>query len=173
VADIEIRSLQPGDDRSRFGSGDVDLDRFFHRFAGQNQFRHHTGVTYVAIQAAVIVGYATVAASSVEAAALPPTLRRRLPEYPLPVLRLARLAVDERFTGSGVGLALLRAVFGIAHSLASSVGCIGVVVDAKPQAVEFYERYGFFSLGLRSGGLGDRPEPTVVFLPLQEIPRSD
>lgn len=173
MADIEVRPLEPGDDRSSFHSGDHDLDRFFHRFAGQNQFRHHTGVTYVAVQGAAIIGYATLAASSVEAAALPQTLRRRLPGYPLPVLRLARLAVDERFTGSGIGLALLRAVFGIAHRLAPGVGCIGVVVDAKAQAVEFYGRYGFFPLGLRSGSLGDRPKPVVMFLPLQEIPPSD
>jgi len=38
---IEIRSLAPADERERFRSGNEDLDRFFYRFAGQNQFRHH------------------------------------------------------------------------------------------------------------------------------------
>jgi hypothetical protein len=44
-----IRRLEPSDDRSGLDSGQVELDRFFHRFAGQNPFRHHLGVTYVAV----------------------------------------------------------------------------------------------------------------------------
>ncbi len=170
MAEIEVRPLAPGDDRETFRSGDDDLDRFFHRFAGQNQFRHHLGVTYVAVEGGTVVGYATVVASSIEAGELPLSARRRLPAYPLPVLRLARLAVDERFTGSGIGLQLLGAVFAIAHRMASSVGCIGVAVDAKPHAVGFYERYGFFPLDVVAGSLGDRPQPVVMFLPLTEIP---
>jgi hypothetical protein len=47
---MEIRALREGDDRSGFRSGDPDLDRFFLRFAGQNQFRHHVGVTHVAVE---------------------------------------------------------------------------------------------------------------------------
>lgn len=38
---IEIRALREDDDRSQFHSGDPDLDRFFHKFAGQNQFRRY------------------------------------------------------------------------------------------------------------------------------------
>ena len=43
---IEVRLLRQEDDRSRFRSGQPDLDRFFARYAGQNQFRHHIGSTY-------------------------------------------------------------------------------------------------------------------------------
>lgn len=42
---LTIRRLEPGDDRSGLDSGQIELDRFFQRFAGQNQFRHHLGVT--------------------------------------------------------------------------------------------------------------------------------
>jgi hypothetical protein len=38
---------------------------------------------------------------------------------------------------------LLRTVFALAHEMARTVGCLGVVVDAKPDAVSFYERLGF------------------------------
>jgi len=41
---MQIRALSESDDRSRFRSGDPDLDRFLQRFAGQNQFRHYVGV---------------------------------------------------------------------------------------------------------------------------------
>ena len=42
---IHVRLLMPKDNRSQFDSGDIELDRFFKRFAGQNQFRHHIGST--------------------------------------------------------------------------------------------------------------------------------
>lgn len=166
----EVRPLQPTDDRSSFRSGNPDLDRFFARYAGQNQFRHHVGVTYVAVLDEEILGFATVAASHVEVAELPEDARRRLPRYPLPELRVARLAVDERAQGRGIGKALLRAVFVLAHEMAGSVGCTGVVVDAKTQAVAFYERLGFRALDTRSGALGDRPEPLPMYLHLSAIP---
>ena len=41
---MEIRILRPSDNRSVFQSGDEALDRFLHRYAGQNQFRHYLGV---------------------------------------------------------------------------------------------------------------------------------
>ncbi|MES9879568.1 MAG: hypothetical protein ABW185_01650 [Sedimenticola sp.] len=49
--EIRIRRLESNGDRSGFRSGNIELDRFFQRYAGQNQFRHHIGTTYVAIQA--------------------------------------------------------------------------------------------------------------------------
>jgi GNAT superfamily N-acetyltransferase len=167
---VEVRPLQPGDDRSGFASGDPDLDRFFRNYAGQNQFRHHVGTTYVAVAGGTIAGFATVSASSVHADDLPAKLRRRLPRYPLPVLRLARLAVDQRMRQQGVGRQLLRAVLLLAREMAGRVGCVGVLVDAKPRAVEFYRRYGFVELEIVEGRLGDRPAPVPMFLPLGTIP---
>jgi hypothetical protein len=58
---VEIRRLRASDDRARFQSGDPDLDRFFRSYAGQNQFRRHIGVTYVAVEAGEVLGYLTVA----------------------------------------------------------------------------------------------------------------
>lgn len=78
MAEVHVRPLEPGDDRSAFHSGDDDLDRFFHRFTGQNQFRHHVGTTYVAAVEGTIVGYATVVASHLEAESLPARLRASL-----------------------------------------------------------------------------------------------
>ena len=168
---ISIRRLQPSDDRSRFRSGNVDLDRFFQRFAGQNQFRHHIGTTYVAVDDGNILGFATVAPSEIAADGIPEAERKRLPRYPLPVLRLARLATEESARGRGIGSTLLQAVFTLAHTMSDELGCVGVVVDAKPDAIAFYEKLGFVALQPRAGQLGDRPEPLPMFLELGAIPR--
>lgn len=169
---VTVRRLAPGDDRAGFRSGNVDLDRFFIRYAGQNQFRHHIGTTWVAIdEAGLIAGFVTVTASEIAPAVLPTSKRKRLPEYPVPVLRLARLAIDERFRGTGVGSTLVRSALSLAHQMAVDVGCAGVVVDAKPDAVAFYERLGFVHLDTEAGQLGDRPEPAPMFLEMGVVAR--
>ena len=100
------------------------------------------------------------------------TLRRRLPAYPLPILRVVRLAVDERFQGHGIGRLLLRATLELAFEMRDRFGCIGVVVDAKPDAVDFYAALGFKPTDLVSGTLGDRPEPVAMLLPIGQIAAS-
>ncbi len=160
---MEIRALREGDDRSRFCSGDPDLDGFFHRFAGQNQFRHYVGVTYVAIEDGRIVGYVTVTPGHVEIDGLPAAARKKLPRYPLPVLRLARLAVDSSARGRGLGRQLLHFVLRLAIRMANDYGCVGVVVDAKPGAVPFYAKYGFIQLDVLEGQSDARPQPTAMF----------
>jgi len=167
--EVRVRRLESRDDRSGFRSGNIDLDRFFQRYAGQNQFRHHIGTTYVAVQGDHIAGFVTVSSGEMIAEKLTKNLRRRLPAYPLPVLRLARLAVDKRFQGHGVGRLLLRAMLELALEMRDRVGCLGVLVDAKPDAVAFYSALGFKPIELVSGALGDRPEPVAMFLPIGKI----
>src|SRR4030067_944082 len=111
---MKIRALRPTDDRSAFQSGDEALDRFFHRYAGQNQFRHYLGVTYVAIDGGRILGFATVAPRHLEIEDLPERTRKKLPRYPVPVLGLARLAVDRSARSAGLGAQLLRFVLELA-----------------------------------------------------------
>ena len=167
---IEIRPLTPSDDRSRFHSADPDLDRFLQRFAGQNQFRHHVGVTYLALTGGAILGYLTVTPSQIEIDDLPESDAKRLPRYPLPVLRLARLAVDRAAQGRGIGKALLRFALGLAWRLSAEFDCVGVVVDAKPAALDFYRNLGFEQVTALEGVLREKPEPTPMFLPMSAIP---
>jgi GNAT superfamily N-acetyltransferase len=139
-------------------------------YAGNGFVRQfHLAVSYVAVVDFRVVGFATVTVAAVERASLPsPRLRKRLPAYPLPALRLARLAVDSRAQGLGIGNALLAHVLSLAVEQRSRVGCMGVVTDAKPDAVAFYEAHGFVPFTAVMEGLL-QGEPTPLFLPIGSI----
>jgi len=170
---IAVRSLRESDDRSRFRSGHIDLDLFFLRYAGQNQFKLHIGTTYVAVDdRGAIAGFATVASCSIEVVHVPKKLARRLPSYPIPALRLARMAVAEGQQRAGIGSLLMKAVFVLAHGQARRAGCAFVVVDAKPGAETYYQRWGFEALPTEAGELAAKPTPRAMFLELGAIPKT-
>jgi GNAT superfamily N-acetyltransferase len=166
---MDVSPLAATDDRASFCCGDPDLDRFFHRYAGQNQFKHHLGVTYVGVEGADIRGFATVTAGNLQIDALPVAMRRKLPAYPLPILRLARLAVASAEQRRGIGRQLLLAMFEIATRMDQMTGCVGLVVDAKPTAIGWYEQFGFLALEAVEGLSTARPLQTPMFLSLAEI----
>ncbi len=169
TTEVELRPLRRDDDRVDFSCGQPDLDRFFRHYAGQNQFKHNLAVTYVAAEGDRILGFATVSVACLERVSLPDVrLRRRLPAYPLPVIRLARLGVDMRAQGHGIGKMLLSHVLRLAVKQRDAFGCIGVVTDAKPDAVSFYLALGFEPLaGVHEGAL--HGEPTPMFLAMGSI----
>jgi GNAT superfamily N-acetyltransferase len=82
---------------------------------------------------------------------------------------MVRLAVDETFQGTGLRKGLLKTVLMLALDMRERYGCVGVVVDAFLEAVGFYNTFGFIELELISGGLGDRPQPVSMFLPVATI----
>lgn len=70
--------------------------------------------------------------------------------------------------GSGIGRQLLRHVLTIALAQRDTMGCVGVVTDAKPNAISFYEQLGFIVLeGVREGQL--HGDPTPMFLDIHTI----
>lgn len=164
MGEVQIRLLRRDDDRSTFSCGEPALDRYLQHYAGQNQFKLHLAVTWIAVRGPDLLGFATVASGSIERHAVPDArLRRRLPDYPLPVVRLARLGVDRRAQGLGLGQALVRHVLRLALLQRDQVGCVGVLTDAKPGAVIFYERLGFTPLsGVREGQLHGGSTPLFL-----------
>ncbi|MDZ4179091.1 MAG: N-acetyltransferase [Coriobacteriia bacterium] len=169
---MEIRALRPEDPRHNFRSGQPDIDEFLHRYAGQNQFRHHIGVTYVAVTAQAVLGYFTVAAGQTQPKDLPPESGTRLPSYPVPILRLARLGVDAREQGSGLGKEMLGASTLIATELRARAGCVGILVDSKPDSVDFYEKHDFRRTPVTSRMAGAGAPPVRLFADLRHLWRA-
>ena len=93
-----------------------------------------------------MVGYFTLATASVPREAFPKKYARGLPPYELPLILLARLAVDRRFSGKGLGHALISEPLKIALRVADDVGCRCIITDAYRDAIGWYARYGFVTL---------------------------
>jgi predicted N-acetyltransferase YhbS len=79
------------------------------------------------------------------------------------------LAIDRHSQGKGIGEHLMRTVFSVAIELRQKLGCVGVVVDAKPGAEIYYSRYGLVKLEVVEGVLEERPSPRAMFLPLSAV----
>ena len=166
---IEIRLLQKEDDTSSFDCKESNLNLFLKQYAKQNQFKHYIGTTYIAIFNNKVIGYVSVSSSSIRVDELGELIVKKLPQYPLPILRLTRLAVDKNYQHKGIGKALLKWVLKLTLKQKEQFGCFGLVVDAKPESVMFYEQYGFESFTIHAGALDIRPYAQTMFLSTKTI----
>ena len=135
--------LAAGHDLSPFDCGVPALTNYLKKFALQNQ-RSQSARTYVATRGACVVGYYTLAAASARREETPARVAKGLAAHPIPVILLARLAVDAGEKGAGLGAGLLKDALLRAVAAADIVGCRAVMVHAKDEAaVAFYQRFGF------------------------------
>ena len=149
-------------DRSAFACGIATLDRYLREQASQDVKRLMASC-FVAVDTATtnrIVGYYTLAATSVHAKNLPPDILKRLPRSPLlPAALAGRLAVDERFHRKGLGSTLLADA--ALRVIKGDVKAFALIVDAKDEnAIAFYQHHGFQAFASR---------PHSLFLPLGTV----
>jgi len=91
-----------------------------------------------------IGGYVALTAGAVEHRDATSGMSASMPRYPLPVVLLARLAVDRSYQRRGIASILVRLAMEITVETAEQVGVRGLAVDAENQDVaQFYERLGF------------------------------
>lgn len=148
MAELQIEPLADDHERGEFSCGKAPLDVFIRTQAGQYA-RKDVGRTFVAVRAGErkVIGYYTLAASSIEFAHLPKDLAKRLPKHPVPVVLLGRLAVDTSARGQKLGSDLLTDAFRRTLRIAEDLGVFAVHVHAlDDEAKAFYARFGFRSL---------------------------
>ena len=163
-----IRRLQEHDVVQNFDCKDELLNNYLKKHAWTNQQKISIGVTYVAVDESaptIVLGYFTLATSAVPRDSFPKKHVRGLPPYDLPLVLLARLAVDYRFGGKGLGPQLLREAFRISIEVSEQVGCSCIITDAYRDKVSWYAKYGFIPLEGR-----DENKPTQrMFLDIRTL----
>ena len=158
----EIVKLTKGHAIETFESGTEALDVYLRRYALSNQ-NAGAAQTYIAVADARVVGYYSLSAASVEYAEAPQRLRKGLARHPVPVMLLARLAVDRAWQGRGLGAALLLDALRRTLAAADILGIRAIMVHAKDEpARRFYEHFDFDPSPV---------EPLQMFLLLKEVAR--
>lgn len=126
-----------------FDCGYEDLNRYISRFALNNQSAG-SAQTYVAIADNKVVGYYSLAVGAMAHSQAPIRMAKGLARHPVPVMLLARLAVDNEVKGRGLGAALLRDALARTLQAAEIAGIRAVIVHAKDDnARRFYEHFDF------------------------------
>lgn len=140
----KVEPISESHDVSQFDCGAHEsLNHWLKRFALTNQ-NNESARTYVVHRSGSVVGYYSISAGSVSVEEAPSRVAKGLARHPIPVILLARLAVDRDEKGTGLGKALLKdALLRIAHA-ADIVGARAVLVHAiDEQARKFYQHFGF------------------------------
>lgn len=150
-------------DRGNFDCGEAPLNEFLQRHARKS---HDLGgaKTFLAIgdgEPQFLMGFYSLSPASIDYARTPQIVKRGLARYDVPGFRLARLAIDRRFQGSGLGGQLLLAAGRRCLRAATEVGGVAMVIDAKSErAARWYEGYGAVALD---------DAPLTLMLPLATV----
>ena len=141
----QVDKLGPAHDPSSFDCGSEPLNRFLKLHALQSQ-RAGISQTYVAAVGPEIAAYHTLVVGHVEHGEAPDRLVKGVPRHPVPVIVLARLAVDRSWQGKGLGAALVVDAIRRVIQAAEIAGVRAMIVHAKDEtARRFYEHLGFIS----------------------------
>lgn len=135
-------------DLKAFDCGNEGMNQFLGRFAVKHNAQGLSR-TYVLVESteadkAPVASYYTLSTSAITAKKIPTT--KSLPRYPIPVVLLARLAVDRRYQGKGLGgktlVDALRRAVTLTRAGLPAHGLILDVLDDK--AMDFYRHYELF-----------------------------
>jgi len=138
-----IAKLTVNHDPARFDCGHTALNTFIRLNALSGQ-RANISQTYVAVMDTTIIGYHTLVVGDVSYEDAPERLAKGLPRHPVPVMLLARLAVDRTWQGKGLGAALVTDAMRRTLQVADIVGVRALLVHAKDEeAKSFYAYLGF------------------------------
>jgi ribosomal protein S18 acetylase RimI-like enzyme len=143
VTPFVTEALSRDHDRTAFRSGVDVLDRYLREFALQDMRRRVTGCFVAVNDARAIVGFYTLAATSVAIEALPSGFSKRLPPYPLvPAVLMGRLAVATEYQRQRLGRALI--IDAAIRTDRMRIGAFAMIVDAKDdRALAFYRDNSF------------------------------
>lgn len=138
-----VRKLAATDRVDAFDCGQPALNQFLQRYALANQ-KANSAQTYVCCHGDVVVAFYSLAVGSVDPGAAPSRAMKGLARHPVPVMVLARLAVDNEHQGKGLGKALLKDALLRTVQAADIAGIRCLLVHAKDDdARRWYESWEF------------------------------
>lgn len=155
-----VHKLSAADPVEPFDCGQPALNQFLQRYALANQ-KANSAQTYVCCADSAVVGFYSLAVGSVDPEDAPARILKGLARHPVPVMVLARLAVDLNHQGKGLGKALLKDALLRTVQAADIAGIRCVLVHAKDDAArQWYASWEFES---------SPTDPYHLFLMLKDL----
>jgi GNAT superfamily N-acetyltransferase len=137
-----IEPLRREHPRTKFHSGQPEVDQWLATRALQNQEKHLSVTRVLLDDRGTLAGYYTLSTGQVDFADLPPDLIKKLPRRQLPVAILAWLGVDQAFQNQGLGQRLLAQALRDCHEAGRTFPFIAVILDCiDEKAKSFYQKY--------------------------------
>lgn len=162
-ADRRVEKLRPDHSIEGFDCGREELNRYLLRYTWANQ-QAGAAQTYVGLVGEPVIGYHTLAVGQVSREEAPQRLIKGLARHPVPVMLLARLAVDRRWHGQGAGKALLKDAMLRTLQAADIAGIRAFAVHAKDEeARSFYQKFDF---------IASPTDPMHLFVLLKDVRRT-
>jgi len=138
-----VRKLAATDQVDGFDCGQAALNQFLQRYALVNP-KANSAQTYVCCQGDVVVGFYSLVVGSADPQAAPSRVMKGLARHPVPVMILARLAVDKQHQRKSLGKALLKDALLRTAQAADIAGIRSLLVHAKDDiAQRWYESWEF------------------------------
>ena len=138
-----VRKLAATDQTDVFDCGQAALNQFLQRYAFVTKTAN-SALTYVCCQGDLVVGFYSLAVGSVDPEAAPSRVMKGLARHPVPVMILARLAVDKEHQRKGLGQALLKDALLRTAQAADIAGIRCLLVHAKDDTAQrWYESWEF------------------------------
>lgn len=126
-----------------FDCGKDSLNDWLMRHARQAQ-SSGSAKTYVVADEHRVVGYFSLTVGQIDTLEVPERVRKGMGGYPIPVVILARLAVDKRMHGVGIGAGLLQEAIRRAVIISGQAGVRAMLTHPiDDEAARFYQRFGF------------------------------
>ena len=139
----QIEKINSSHSLVNFDCGVPELNQFLVKYALQNQ-NANSANTYVACEEDSVIGFYTLAVGSVIHAQAPIRITKGLARHPVPVMILARLAVDKSQHGKGIGQGLLKDVLLRTAQASDIAGIRALLVHAKDDITrQWYKQFGF------------------------------
>ena len=133
----QVHKLSVNDQVESFDCGHVALNEFLQRFALVNQ-RSNSSQTYVSCNAGQVAGFYSLAVGSVEPSHSAPRMIKGISQHPVPVMILARLAIDQKYQRQGLGKALLKDALLRTAQAADIAGIRALLVHAKDEPARLW-----------------------------------
>src|SRR3989338_7228401 len=128
-----------------FDCGQPALSEWLQRYALVNQ-QAGTSRTFVVCSKKRVIGFYSLVVGAVDHAAATARVAKGVARHPVPIMILARLGVDKRYKGQGIGKGLLKDALLRTVQAADLAGIRAILVHAKDDGARaFYEKIGFES----------------------------